>query len=249
WLILIGSITFTVIIGDTCFFEAQKQIGTSLASGIATISPFFTYILALIFLDQEFSYWFILSTFLVIIGVYLITKSQNESNGKQPFEKLPAERMQGSSRFSQKKYTGIILSIISAVSWSIGMILTDYGMNRADEILHLGTLTIFVTNTIRYIGAAVILGILALRRDSIRSSDEKHTKRYLLLSVVVSVGFGSYFFGESARIAGAALLSLMSTALPLFIIPFAYFINKERIKLKGFIGILITIAGVIIVIV
>ncbi len=48
-------------------------------------------------------------------------------------------------------------------------------------------------------------------------------------------------------VAGATVISLISTALPLFTIPFSYVINKETISKNAFMGIIITLIGVLII--
>jgi drug/metabolite transporter (DMT)-like permease len=66
-----------------------------------------------------------------------------------------------------------------------------------------------------------------------------------IISAVLATTLGSYFNGETARIAGASFLGIMTTSLPLMIIPLNYFINKEKISFAGLIGILIIFAGVL----
>ncbi|MHA1584368.1 MAG: EamA family transporter, partial [Promethearchaeota archaeon] len=54
WIWLILSFVFGQIIGDTSYFTAQKDLGATQAMAIALTFPAFTYILSLIFLNEEF---------------------------------------------------------------------------------------------------------------------------------------------------------------------------------------------------
>ena len=75
----------------------------------------------------------------------------------------------------------------------------------------------------------------------------RNTWLILMLSAILSYSIGSIFFGEAVHIAGAVFMSLISTAQPLFTIPFSYIINKEKLSKKGFLGICITLIGVILI--
>ena len=70
----------------------------------------------------------------------------------------------------------------------------------------------------------------------------------VISSFLVNI-IGTIAFTESVKILGASILSLLMSALPLFTIPLAYFINKEKITKIEFIGILLTIFGVIVIII
>jgi drug/metabolite transporter (DMT)-like permease len=54
WLLLIISFIFGQVIGDTAFFTAQKELGTTIALAISMTFPLFTFILSLIFFNQVF---------------------------------------------------------------------------------------------------------------------------------------------------------------------------------------------------
>lgn len=303
WLILMGSILFTVIIGDTLFFLAQKQIGTVLTLGITTIYPIFTYFLALVYLDDSFSWHIVLSILLIGLGIQVLTRNRPKHNPKKEIETptldppvmlkfsvfshteektplslqlsanmtsnspnslTPAENliletqsivniMEQNSRHSIKK--GLIYSILCALFWAMGIIFTDIGMNLVDDLLNTGTNTIFLTNVIRYFFASVVLLLLSFhkltkstksREDSDFPQKRKQAWKELIISSVIGVAIGSYFFGEAARLSGATILAIVSTALPLFAIPFSYLINHEKVTGRGVFGILLTISGVII---
>ena len=64
-LILILSVIFNVVIGDTAYFEAQKELGTTSALAISMTFPLFTFILSLIFLGTRFEYKVIISIILI----------------------------------------------------------------------------------------------------------------------------------------------------------------------------------------
>ena len=86
WLLLIFSFIFGQVIGDTAYFTAQKELGTTIALAISMTFPLFTFILSLIFLNQAFKLNLILSLLLIGFGITIIGKSkidsENLKNGK-----------------------------------------------------------------------------------------------------------------------------------------------------------------------
>jgi drug/metabolite transporter (DMT)-like permease len=84
WLLLILSFVFGQVIGDTAYFTAQKELGTTIALAISMTFPLFTFIFSLIFFGQPFKPNLILSLILIGAGVIIIGKAKNASeNAKQ----------------------------------------------------------------------------------------------------------------------------------------------------------------------
>ncbi|MCK4383611.1 MAG: DMT family transporter, partial [Candidatus Lokiarchaeota archaeon] len=71
----------------------------------------------------------------------------------------------------------------------------------------------------------------------------------LLIASIIGTSLGAYLYTEAAHTAGAIVVSLLASASPLFSLPLTYWLNKERITKFGFLGVLSTILGVIVVIV
>ena len=67
WIILFLSFLFGQVIGDTAYFKAQKELGTTVTLAISMTFPLFTIILSLIFLNHAFEYKMILSIVLTLV--------------------------------------------------------------------------------------------------------------------------------------------------------------------------------------
>ena len=83
-LLFIGSV-FNLIIGDTFYFRGLKKMGVSRTQSIASSYPFYSMILAAIFLKEGVTTPVIIGTPLIIGGIALISWSQykeNESNSE-----------------------------------------------------------------------------------------------------------------------------------------------------------------------
>jgi len=116
--------------------------------------------------------------------------------------------------------------------------------------LNLGLLSTIVAMVIRYIFASLILSTMAFVESKKKPiPKDKKTWVILLISALIGNIMGSILFGEAVHYAGAPFMSLISTALPLFTIPFSYLINKEKLSKKGYVGIGLTLIGVVLILI
>ncbi|MFX1431789.1 MAG: DMT family transporter, partial [Promethearchaeota archaeon] len=198
---------------------------------------------AIFFLNRPISVQMVFSGILIGIGVITITKREgnnfgNKEAGEEELRKTNLPRV----------LKGILLALFTAISWAIGTSLTDYSINQVDYLLNLGILSTMIAMMIRFLFASVVLSLITLvERKRIPIPKNRNTWNILIISAILSYSIGSIFFGEAVHTAGAVFMSLISTATPLFTIPFSYIINKEKLSIRGFVGVLITFIGVIII--
>ena len=72
---------------------------------------------------------------------------------------------------------------------------------------------------------------------------------FLLIGSIIGTSLGAYLYTESVHLAGANVVSLIATTSPLFALPLTYLVNKESISRFGFIGVILTILGVVIILI
>lgn len=251
-LILCMSILFTVIFGDTAYLQSQKILGPAKALAITTTTPFFTLLFAVFFLNRSISIQMIFSAILIGFGVVIITKGEKSSINNNFSNSFQSQKPNSQNKLNKihltKTLKGTLLALITAVSWAIGIALTDYSITQVDQILNLGILSTMIAMMVRFLFTSISLGTIALIEGK-RKPIPKNRKTWviLLLSAILSYSIGSIFFGEAVHIAGSIFMSLISTALPLFTIPFSYLINKEKLSKRGFMGVGITLIWVILI--
>ncbi|MFX0144079.1 MAG: DMT family transporter [Candidatus Hodarchaeota archaeon] len=237
------SILFTVILGDTAYLHSQKILGPAKALAITTTTPFFTILFAILFLNRPISVQMVFSGILIGIGVIVITKEKDNNFGNKE-----AGKEESSKKFLPKVLKGTFLALFTAISWAIGTSLTDYSITQVDTLLNIGILSTMIAMMIRFLFASILLSsITIVERKKIPIPKNRNTWIILIISAMLSYSIGSIFFGEAVHTVGAVFVSLISTAMPLFTIPFSYIINKEKLSLRGFIGVVITFIGVIII--
>ncbi|MFW9828031.1 MAG: EamA family transporter [Candidatus Thorarchaeota archaeon] len=242
---LILSILFTVILGDTIYLYSQKVLGPPKALAITTTTPFFTILFAIIFLGYSITIQMIISGVLISMGVIIITTIETNNQDKKNntnnnnYNNLIEKRI-------SKTLIGTLLALLTAIFWAVGIALTDYSINQVDSLLSLGILSTLIAMFVRFLFASLTLSIITLLESKKTPIPRNRNTWYLLIiSAFLSYSIGSIFFGEAVHYVGASIMSLISTALPLFTIPLSYIINKEKISKRGLLGIVIILIGVI----
>jgi len=250
-LFLFLSITFTVIIGDTAYLQSQKFLGPAKALAITTTTPFFTILFEIFFLNRLVSMQMIFSGILIGLGVIIITKKDRNIQNITRSHSFQSQNIKVQNNLKEtripKSVKGTILALIAAISWAIGIALSDYSINQVDQTVNLGVLSTMIAMMVRFLFASVVLSLISIIHET-KTSIPRNRNVWLILivSAILSYSLGSIFFGEAVHTAGATFMSLISTAMPLFTIPFSYVINKEKISKEGFLGVIITLIGVFI---
>jgi len=260
WFLLILSFIFGQVIGDTAYFTAQKQLGTTLTLAISMTFPLFTFILSLIFLKSPFKLNLILSLILIGFGITIIGNSKIKSeNSKQ--EKNITLNSSIKNRFQDIFRKDVIKAIgfcfIASLGWAVGAVILEFAIAQIDQIIHIEELSSIVGNVIRFPFALLILGSMVLRENYlIKNNEILHNKKkslrtwiLLIVASIIGTSLGAYLYTESVHIAGANIVSLIASASPLFALPLTYLVNKEKISKFGFIGVMLTIVGVVVILI
>ncbi|PWI47483.1 hypothetical protein CEE45_11755 [Candidatus Heimdallarchaeota archaeon B3_Heim] len=241
--LLLVSIFFGQVIGDTAYFIGQESLGTTIALAISGTMPFFTFLISLL-IGEDISVTFYLSGIIIGAGIFLISKSQ-------------ISREESSFNRNGSKYIFMVITLlIASFSWAIAIVLTDIGFNALGNLLPQGEQTSFLGNAIRLPFAAVILCVMGWksRSKNKQNSDSLYKNPFdgkvitiLLAASIIGTALGILLYSEAARLAGAPFTSLILTASPLFSIPISWAINKEKISFLELIGLLLILTGVILI--
>jgi drug/metabolite transporter (DMT)-like permease len=257
WIILILSFVFGQVIGDTAYFSAQKDLGATIALAISMTFPLFTFILSLIFLDRSFKLNLLLSLLLIGVGITIIGKSKTKSEYSEEVEKFQNQKISSSQIFNKTIVKAIIFCLTAAIGWAVGAVMIEIATNKIEQIIQIKGLTSIIGNVIRFPFALLILSSMALRENYLKK--KMNTKTYqnrslrtyilLLVASIIGTSLGSYLYTESVHVATANIVALIASSAPLFALPLTYIINKETITKFGFIGVILTILGVVIILI
>jgi drug/metabolite transporter (DMT)-like permease len=257
WLLLILSFIFGQVIGDTAYFIAQKKLGTTIALAISMTFPLFTFILSLIFLNKAFKLNLLLSLVLIGIGITIIGKSKTtieNINRQQEQSYQKPIKFELKEFFKKDIIKAISFCFAASLGWAIGAVMIEIATNKIDEIILTKELSSVIGNVIRFPFALLILGSMICRENYVRkknsiSPTQKSINTWILLltASIIGTSLGAYLYTESVHVAGADIVALIASASPLFAFPLTYLVNKEKISKFGFIGVVLTILGVIVI--
>ncbi len=249
WIILFLSFLFGQVIGDTAYFKAQKELGTTIALAVSMTFPLFTFILSLIFLNEAFDYKIIISIVLIGAGIVIIGKTKISAVNKDLTS--PDSSVQPRKLPSYASLKSIGYALIASLGWAIGLVIITYATKQIPD-----GISSIISNVIRFPFALLILVLMVWRENRITDSSQylhsfkkpSQTWLILLIGSIIGTSLGAYLYTEAARTAGPIVLSLVASASPLFSLPLTYWLNKERITKYGFLGVVSTILGVIVAI-
>jgi drug/metabolite transporter (DMT)-like permease len=252
WVLLILSFVFGQVIGDTAYFIAQKELGTTIALAISMTFPLFTFILSFIFFGQPFKLNLVLSLILIGFGVIIIGKSRNVKLDRNSTpDQLKKDNL------NQNHIKAIGFCFTASMGWAIGAVLIGFATLQIDQIILIEELSSIIGNLIRFPFALIILGSMVFREKFLTKNSKSYSYKkisakswiLLLIASLIGTSLGAYLYTESVHLAGPNVVSLIATASPLFALPLTYFINKEKISRFGFIGVILTILGVAIILI
>jgi drug/metabolite transporter, DME family len=220
------SIICGTVIGDSLYYWSMTQIGAARAMPLSGIYPLFTWILAVPLLHEEITPQAIMSTILVLAGLYLLAPATEHHSA----EDARANRM------------GVIGALIAAVMWAISTTMVRIGLDDNANIIAI--------NSFRMPLGAIILSVLVMRmRDrTVWKSYTRSALPILIGTSLLSVGIGSIFWILSVQYAGAARASLLNAMAPLIGAPLAVMFLREQITWKIGVGTCLAVLGVALVV-
>ena len=226
WLGLSGCIG--LVIGDGMLLQAFAIIGTRISMLLLSLVPIISTLLAWIFLHEFLNIFEIGAIFITIGGISWVVSEKNNSR-----EKL-----------SQKKYlVGILLGIGGAVGQAVGLVIAKKGI--------VGDFPALSANLIRIISATLLLWIFAIIRGTAIPN-----LKYLKIKSAVYPIIGGSVFGPflgvwlsliAIKYANIGIASTLMALPPIFLLPLTYWIFKEKINLRAFVGTMIAVAGVAVI--
>ena len=228
---VVASAVIAVAIGDTVYIKSLSFLDVSLAFPIAQCSfPVLTMFVAVLVLEESFTWTTGAGAVLVVLGIYLIAVA-----GKRPGANSVSGGISGK---------GVILAITAAVTWTIGVATLKKGVIGMDP---------FVAAAIRIPSAAIVLSLFALtqrRRGTLQF--RKYGSRNIALAAaagILTYGVAAVLYILAIQLIGAGETVLLIATSPLFILPLSVFILKEKPTQYALAGIFICVAGIYLVVI
>jgi drug/metabolite transporter (DMT)-like permease len=220
-----------MVIGDTLYIKSMSFLDVSLAFPLSQVSFILLAVLAAaLFLGEPMTGYTLLGAGLVVSGVYLMTSSRG------------AAVKPGRRKDIHPK--GLLYLLIAVTAWTLATLLLKIGVVRLDP---------FVAACVRISTSALILLMLfSFRGKKKTPSLAQWGKKYVLL--VILAGFLTYGVAAVGYITaiqwiGAGKTVILTASAPIFALPLAVFILKERPTRLNMLGVLISVVGVWLVVI
>lgn len=233
WLGLSGVIGLTL--GDYFGFTMYAIVGTRLGSLFASLSPGAALLFGFILLGEKINFIGIIGIIVTSLGVAWISLSK-------------AEHAQIPNYGHGKISKGILFGVLSAICQGVGLVLAKkgfYNPNINEDInpIH-ATWIRMITATITIFTATIITGKIKNISLPIINNQNNGIKFMIagtLFGPVMGVSLSLY----TISILNVSMAQTIFSLVPVFVLPIAFWIYKEKITIKALLGAVIATFGVI----
>jgi len=218
-------------IGDTLYIKCLALLDASMAFPISQCAfVVLASLAAILLLNEPFTWVTMAGGLLVVYGIYLIVSVEEKVSGPN----TPPNR-------ADKK--GVAIALLSAVIWTASTVALKAGAEGIDPIL---------VAAIRISVSAVVLSIVALpqrrKRFTVIKAQGLRGISLIAAAGVSTYGVAAVGYVSALQMIGAGKTVLLTTSAPLFALPFSIVILRERPTRSTIWGILVSVAGVCLVV-
>jgi drug/metabolite transporter (DMT)-like permease len=223
WLSLSGIIGLSL--GDALLFQSFISIGPRLGTLLLSLAPIFGSIMAWIFFGEILTALQITGIVLALAGIAWVITADEE----------PPNTPRGHTR------RGVIFGVLGGLGQAVGLVLSKQGL--------FGEFSPFQANTIRTLAAVIFIWVLAAFEGKAGASftalkENPKVIRLLALGALVGPVLGVSASLLAVQHAQIGVASTLMALPPVIILPFSYFVFKEKIGWQAVVGTVLSIAGV-----
>lgn len=221
WFGLSGIIGFAI--GDTFLFNAFVLVGTRLSMLMMSLAPVFGSIIAWLLLKEVLSPLKIVAIIITLVGISWVVL-ERKNNGQQQGHYLK----------------GILFGLGAAMGQALGLFFSKKGLANNFPALS--------GNLIRILVASITIWMIPIFQRKVSDSIKKLSNPKARLGILGGAIFGPYLGVWLSLVAvQKTYIGIASTLMalpPIILLPFSYWLFKEKITLRAIFGTLIAIIGV-----
>ena len=212
-----------ISVGDSLFFKSLQDLGAKVQVIFFLLGQIFTMILSLLLLGELLSLEQYIGAIILLSGIVIVIWGKQENH--------------------PNKVRGIVCGLLSILCFSVSAIMVK--MAIADVEVVTATFYRMAFGTIFTLG----FGVMGKQLPSwVKPLRDKRLLALFILNVFV-ITYGGFLLSMVAiKLISVSLVSVLGTTEPVFVLLFAYLINKEKITKQEVIGTMITLAGLFIII-
>ncbi len=223
WLLLSGVIGLAL--GDAFLFQAYLSVGPRLAMLLLSLSTVFSVLEAWLFFGETLRFLQVAGIAITLAGILWVILEQGNVKVESP----------------RPSAVGILCGVLGAVGQATGLVLSKQGM--------LNNFSPIRANAIRMLAAVFVLWLLAIFQKqagkTIRSMRENPSAlRLLALAALVGPVIGVSLSLLAVQNTAVGVASVLTSLSPIFMLPIAHFVYKERLGSQTIGGTLLAMIGV-----
>ena len=205
-------------LGDTLYFHALCRLGPRRTLIITTLVPVMAALGGWLWFGDALTWFYVIAMILVLGGVTVVL-----------WEKTTADT-------TNLHLMGIVLGLIYITAEACGILLTKFAVTEWSS-LH--------ASWIRQLCASIAIGVvLAARKEAWVPKLPLKLWQPLLVASVFGAFLGTWLSVEALKLTHTAVATTLSSISPLFAIPLAIVLERERISLRSVLATLVAILGV-----
>ncbi len=228
WLLLGGSVVIGVVIGDTLYLSALREVGVARTMPLVGTYPLTTLFFEWLLLQQPAGYNLLLGTCLVVAGVILISTSwggRPDSSGTSP----------------RQLKLGVFLALSAAVLWGLSTVLLKPALTHISAVhasavrMPLVALLLFLTK------------VLPDKEERLRGIDLR-TFLVVAFSGILGMFVGSLMYLVALKDASAGKVVTLTSFSPVFAVIMAAIFLQEKLNTRIVLGMGLCTGGVVLVV-
>ncbi|NHK32379.1 MAG: DMT family transporter [Asgard group archaeon] len=249
-----------IIIGNFLYLTSLNLIGVSKAYPIAMTYPLLTYIFEIAFLNGTFHWMKFLGIISVILGVSFISISQvnvdiNNKENNSDFQELNIEDTERESKRNSKwklinkinnnkTFLGIILALLTTITWASGTTLIKYGLNQTDvDIIPINS-----ARMIFLVPFALTLYFATRKRNSIKKKITWKSVSLVIVGSLFGLVLANVVYLMALDTVGTSTTAAIAASGPLISTPLSILFLKEKTDWETIKGTILTIIGNVLVV-
>jgi drug/metabolite transporter (DMT)-like permease len=218
--LLAVSIVLAIAVGDTIFFDSTQRLGLGRAMTISMCYPLVAASLAAVLLGERLTAPIVVGSLVTLGGLALIVLARVEAPGEP------------------RPWLGIVEAVLAAVTWGVSAVALRIPLDEIEPLtaqavrLPVGAVMLWATPW-------ALRGVPALRRGGRALFAQ-------LVALAVLTAVSSVMYGAALKHAGVAVATVLSSTAPLFAVPLGIAFLGERLPAIAIAGVLMTVAGIVI---
>lgn len=211
-----------IAIGDACFFEALRDLGPVAVVVLLTLGQVLTVILSVLLLGDRPSLIAWAGIALVIAGVVLVI----------------APKLSGEEQRSGRR--GLLFGLLSVVAMSVAMVIAKPALDQTSALQ---------ATLVRMAAGAAGMLLFARTPDRVATwlaplADVRLLAQFVIAVAVVTFG-GFWLSLVAMKYTDLSVANTVASVEPVFALPLAAIVLKERITMKSLTGAVLSTAGVV----